>query len=42
MNENSSVSEICEITGINVDTVRKAIENIFKTKVNIQSYRQNN
>ena len=42
MNENRSVSEICEIMGRNVESVRKVIENIFKTKVNIKSYRQNN
>ena len=42
MNENTSVSEICEIMGRNVDSVRKVIENIVKTKVNIKSYRQNN
>ena len=42
MNENRSVSEICEIMGRNVDSVRKVIENIVKTKVNIKSYRQNN
>ena len=42
MNENRSVSEICEIMGRNVESVRKVIENIVKTKVNIKSYRQNN
>ena len=42
MNENRSVSEICEIMGRNVESVRKIIENIVKTKVNIKSYRQNN
>ena len=42
MNENRSVSEICEIMGRNVESVRKVIENIVKTKVNIRSYRQNN
>ena len=42
MNENTYVSEICEIMGRNVESVRKAIENIVKTKVNIKSYRQNN
>ena len=42
MNENTSVSEICEIMGRNVESVRKVIENIVKTKVNIKSYRQNN
>ena len=41
MNENRSVSEICEIMGRNVESVRKVIENIVKTKVNIKSYRQN-
>ena len=38
MNENRSVSEICEIMGRNVESVRKVIENIVKTKVNIKSY----
>ena len=33
MNENRSVSEICEIMGRNVESVRKVIENIVKTKV---------
>ena len=42
MNENTYVSEICEIMGRNVESVRKVIENIVKTKVNIYSYRQNN
>ena len=42
MNENRSVSEICELMGRNVESVRKVIENIVKTKVNIKSYRQNN
>ena len=42
MNENRSVSEICEIMGRNVESVRKVIENIVKIKVNIKSYRQNN
>ena len=42
MNENTCVSEICEIMGRNVESVRKVIENIVKTKVNIKSYRQNN
>ena len=42
MNENRSVSKICEIMGRNVESVRKVIENIVKTKVNIMSYRQNN
>ena len=42
MNENRSVSEICEIMGRNVESVRKVLENIVKTKVNIKSYRQNN
>ena len=42
MNENRSVSEICEIMGRNVESVRKVIQDIFKTKVNIKSYRQNN
>ena len=42
MNENTCVSGICEIMGRNVESVRKVIENIVKTKVNIKSYRQNN
>ena len=42
MNENTYVSEICEIMGRNVESVRKVIENIVKTKVNIKPYRQNN
>ena len=42
MNENAYVSAICEIMGRNVESVRKVIENIVKTKVNIKSYRQNN
>ena len=42
MNENTYVSEICEIMGRNVQSVRKVIEDIVKTKVNIKSYRQNN
>ena len=42
MNENTFVSEICEIMRRNVKSVRKVIENIVKTKVNIKSYRQNN
>ena len=42
MNENTCVSKICEIMGRNVESVRKVIENIVKTKVNIKSYRQNN
>lgn len=42
MNENTCVSEIYEIMGRNVESVRKVIENIVKTKVNIKSYRQNN
>ena len=42
INENTSVSKICEIMGRNVQSVRKVIEDIVKTKVNIKSYRQKN
>ena len=42
MNENTCVSVICRTMGRNVESVRKVIENIVKTKVNIKSYRQNN
>ena len=37
MNENTCVSKICEIMGRNVHSVRKVIEDIVKTKVNIKS-----
>ena len=42
MNENTCISGICRTMGRNVESVRKVIENIVKTKVNIKSYRQNN
>ena len=42
MNENTCVSQICRIMDRNIELVRKVIENIVKTKVNIKSYRQNN